>query len=185
MPQPRRDSGLDDAQDALPASSSSRSSSKSRAARPATGAAARSPSRGAFRLGGPEILTILVAKPPRRTRVLLRAERSGRSAARHGLSNSVAVSVESISAGALSWVASRRELGFATFRGETHAAHPLLGRGSGLISAQNRRYASAGAAYLVRYGECNENSVPGCPHGQAALRPTACRRRSSAWTTRW
>jgi hypothetical protein len=38
---------------------------------------------------------------------------------------------------------------------------------------------------LDRYGECNENSVPGCPHGQAALRPTACRRRSSAWTTRW
>jgi hypothetical protein len=37
MPQPRRDSGLDDAQDALPASSSSRSPGKSRAARPTTG----------------------------------------------------------------------------------------------------------------------------------------------------
>jgi hypothetical protein len=138
MPQPRRDSGLDDAQDALPRVFFLSVPWQVPCRPPRDWAAARSPLRGAFRLGGPEILTILVAKPPRRTRVLLRAERSGRSAARHGLSNSVAVSVESLSADALSWVASGRELGFATSQANRTPPTRSWGGVSGLISALTR-----------------------------------------------
>jgi hypothetical protein len=97
-------------------------------------AAARSPLRGAFRLGGLEILTILVAEPQPSLRnhhdePACSCASNVHAGALHdiGCPGSVAVSGEWFSADALSGVASGRELGFVTSRGEMHAAHPFWG----------------------------------------------------------
>jgi hypothetical protein len=69
-----------------------------------------------------------------------------------------------------------------------HAARIIRDRrvGRWLLAARRAPFSKRSLGKSVdRYGEGNENSVPGCRHGQAALRPTACRRRSSASTTRW
>jgi hypothetical protein len=148
-----QDSSLDDAQDPLLASSSS-PLSQVPCRPPANWAAAGSPLRGASRLEGPETVTGLVAKPQRRrTHVLLQAERSGWSAALWVVPTPPP-SRTSLSANALWWLASARELRFVTSRGGTRAATPLRGRVRDLMSALNcrnelRRWRYLGSPYGV------------------------------------
>jgi hypothetical protein len=91
--------------------------------------------RGPFRLGCPDIPTILVAKPPppslrnHHHEPACSCASNVDAGALHdiGCPGSVAVSGEWFSADALSGVASGRELEFVTSRGEMHAAHPFWG----------------------------------------------------------